>query len=72
MESEFDRVLTALFESEGVENTEENRRRVLMVAIRASHFSSPTNHSEWIDLLSDALILETRKLRMLQDADIQL
>tara|TARA_B100000287_G_C20015793_1_gene536407 strand:+ start:86 stop:298 length:213 start_codon:yes stop_codon:yes gene_type:complete len=70
METEFERVLTALFESEGVENSKENRDRVIMIAIRAAHFSSPTSHSEWIDLLSDALILETRRLKVMQDADI--
>ena len=70
METEFDRVLTALFESEGVDNTPENRERVVMVAISASHFASPTSRQQWIDLLSDALILEVRKLRMLQDANL--
>ena len=70
METEFERVLTALLESEGVENSKENRNRVIMIAIRAAHFASPVDHAEWIDLLSDALIFEVRKLRWLQDADI--
>lgn len=70
MESDFHKVLTALLESEGVENTPDNRERVIMIAIRASHFASPTSREEWVDLLSEALILEVRKLRVLQNANI--